>query len=795
MQNAHQRNEAYLFANPLPSLSRRSVLQALLASASFALPPFAAPASAQQPAASAMAQKPAIVVRSTENISEGSWVWLLDAARDAGVGRIYLLMKQDENQFESSRTGRTWNSGELLAPLPGGVVGEGWDNPAWLDEFLPRARQYGIEVHAWWPCFQDAVAAAKLPHARYKGQQTDVFLDPAFPEVRDYQSSLLRALLERFPFDGVALDWLRYNERSNGAAGPLAAQFAGLAGKPWSPEAMAEPQLRAMWDDLRAREVAAWVGELLAELRPVHPGVAWSAFVLPWMFKEVAQSYRHLSAAGLDSLQPMIYWRDWKEDASFTSEIISPAPFYLSGRTSLDPTFDITVGAAELTQALNYLPVDRLGRVTWYHHDEWSEEDFSKLAELTAAFDASRAALYAEPTPALAPQLAGSRLEPAAFSPDASIWALVCLGELHRSGALKGAEAITPVLALHRFSDGKPGSGPSDWHTSTGYLDALLAMLKRYEFEAIPAVRLGAYMTSDDAGLLPARPLVITIDDGSASIATLFEPRAAAARLPYCVALVTGWVEEDEAQLIDMGDGLSDKILTWRDVKALSGTGRVAFISHSHLQHRYAKAGREGSDAGPAVTTRLWIETEQRLETESERLRRVFLDLSASRAAIASHAGAAPSILVWPYGIHDDAAEGVAREAGYTHFMEFAGNAFAAPRQQPQRIMRVSVMLADEAVPTIFPQDEVTAQRWWLAFQKWARHTQSVDLIEAGLARLTRQNLDHPEVWISRAAALTLNGHSTLAQRLINKLRAQYPHDGAVHAAADEFLKIYQGLV
>jgi hypothetical protein len=176
------------------AVSRRSVLQALLASASFALPPFAVRASAQQPVVSTMTQKPAIVVRSTENISEGSWVWLLDAARDAGVGRVFLLMKQDENEFESTRTERTWHSGELLAPLPGGNVGEGWEDPAWLDEFLPRAREYGIEVYAWWPCFQDAVAAAKLPHARYSGQTSDVFLDPAYPEVRDYQAKLLRGL-------------------------------------------------------------------------------------------------------------------------------------------------------------------------------------------------------------------------------------------------------------------------------------------------------------------------------------------------------------------------------------------------------------------------------------------------------------------------------------------------------------------------------------------------------------------------------------------------------------------------
>jgi hypothetical protein len=776
-------------------LSRRRLLQLLMATTCAMVPGFQRAAFAATGAGDApLTKRPAIVVRTTENIPKGSWVWLLNAARDANVGRIYLLMKQDENAFVSARTERTWTSGELIAPLPGGVAAEGWDDPAWLDEMLSRARAYGIEVHAWWPCFQDAVAAAKMPHAAYPSPDSDVFLDPAFPEVGAYQANLIRALLKRFPFDGVALDWLRYSARADGSAGPLAQRFADLAGLDWSSEVMADPWHRAVWDDLRARTVADWVKYLLAELRPAHPNVTFSAFVLPWTFKEVAQSYRHLSAAGLDALQPMLYWRDWKDDFSLTSDVISTAPFYLSGRTSVDPTFDITVEADELAAALNFLPADRLGHTTWYHHGEWTEDDFRKLADITADFDRQRSDLYKTAAPDIPLLPLGRRLQPAQFSPDASFWSVICLGELHRRDALSHAEPIIPVLAFHRFSDGEIGTGPSDWHATTSYVDAIIGCLKSYNFDVISVEQACAYMTSENSAALPPRPLTITVDDGSATIADLFEPRAAAAGLPYSVALITGWVSEGEAQIIDQGGGLMDPILTWKQVTDLAATGRVLMMSHAHGEHRYAAAGPNGAETGPAMTTRLWIPAEQRLETAQERLYRVHTDLAESRQALSDHLGKASSFLVWPYGIYDDAAEKAATEAGFTHFFEFVGNAFAAPRKTPQRIMRVSVMQADEAVPVSFPDDAVTAQRWWLAFQKWARATQSIDLIEAGLAQLAPEHQDHPEPWISRAAILVLNGHSALAVRALDALRALYPHDAAVHASVDDFIATYEGL-
>lgn len=778
------------------AVSRRKFLAGLLAGTGVAVPPWRRPAFAiESNSPSTLVRAPSIVVRTTEHVTEGGWVWLLDKAREAGVGRIYLLVKQDENNYPSQATGRTLRSGEMLLPVAGGSTAEGWQDPAWLGEMLARARQAGIEVHAWWPCFQDAVGAAKLPEASYAGSGNDIFLDPARPDVRAYESNLLHQLLERYQFDGVALDWVRYNARADGSAGPLALSFEDLTGTAWSKAAMETPILRATWDDLRARTVADWVAEILAAARPRHPRLVWSAFVLPWQFKEVSQSYRHLAAAGLDSLQPMIYWRDWKEDVTFTSEVISPAPFYLSGRTTLDPTFDITGDKEHLAEALDYLPVDRLGRVTWYQHGAWSDEDFETLSSTSAAFAKARAELYNEPLPPLPRAPLNRRLEPAAFPPDASMWALVCLGELHRRKALEGAESVVPVLCLHRFAEGGLESGPSMWHTSTAYVDALFAFLKASRFTSATVDTLAAYMTSEDGTLLPERPVVITIDDGSASVFSQFEPRAAAAGIAYAAALVTGWMSEGSGQTIDVGEGLTDLNLTWEQARKLHDSGRVRLISHSHAQHRYMAGGTAGAEQGPAITTRLWIEADRRRESDAERLRRVYRDLMHSRESLTSRFGGPSTFLAWPYGMHDDGAEAAAMDAGFTHFFEFGGAALAAPREKPHRIMRLAVTQMDEAVPLALPDDPVTQQRWWLAFLKIARATKSVDLIEAALSQIEPPQAGHYEPEISRAAQLVLNGHAALADRRLARLRGAYPHDAVIHSAIDEFESLYAGLM
>ena len=566
-----------------------------------------------------------IVVRTTENVTEGGWVWLLNQAKAAGVSRIELLVKQDENGFVSRRTGETLASGELLVALPGEVTARGWENSEWLVEFLARAKEDGIEVWAWWPTFQDARVGETYPESVSRGPDGSVFTDPGFEAVRARQEELIAKLLATYSFDGVALDWLRYNARDNGSAGPVAKKFAEITGASWSEERMANALDRAIWDDLRARQVADWVASLTERLRPANPRVGWSAFVLPWQFKEVSQSYRRLATAGLDELQPMIYWRDWSEDPDWTKEVLARAPFWLTGSTSFNPAFDLNNSEDDILAAISTLPVDRIGGITWYLHGNWGGEHFALLRRVAEARKglANKEVDGAWP-PAFVP-LRG-RLEPAVFPSDAAVWAVVCLAELYKRDALSDLDPVVPTLAFHRFAEGERETGETVWHTSTEYLDELLAFIDAGGFSVIPVSTLEAYMISEDPTVLPPRPLAITIDDGSATILSLFHSRALARGFPYAVSLVTGWLS-DAGKELDTGDGSVDRILTWAEADALAASESVTFVSHSTNLHEYRPSGPDGLESGPAVTTRLWLPDQLRRETEGERLRRVNRDL------------------------------------------------------------------------------------------------------------------------------------------------------------------------
>ena len=162
----------------------------------------------------------AMVVRTTENVTQGGWVWLLNRAKEAGIGRIYLLVKQDENQYVSARTGQTLASGELLVALPGETTAAGWENSDWLVEMLARANTLGIEVFAWWPLFQDAVMAKDFRTTSMPGRGTiDLSTRRSRASARG-RSSFSKSSSPPIRSTGSALDWLRYNERDGGSPGP-----------------------------------------------------------------------------------------------------------------------------------------------------------------------------------------------------------------------------------------------------------------------------------------------------------------------------------------------------------------------------------------------------------------------------------------------------------------------------------------------------------------------------------------------------------------------------------------------
>ncbi len=774
----------------------KHLFAAVLACLAVFTPPLAAGADDPPPAGVPQG----IVVRTTENVTSGGWVYLLKQCQERGLGRIDLLVKQDEDNFHSARTGQTLQSGELLVALPGERTAAGWENSDWLKEMLARAKELKIEVWAWWPCFHDSRMATAFPHAAYESSRGEKFVDAADPAVQARQEELLAKLLNSYPFDGVSLDWLRYNTWPDGSRGPLGETFARRYHFTWEPGTLDNDYTKARWYELRATTIANWVEKTTLALRERHPGVRWGAFLLPPQFTEASQNYPLLGSAGLDFLQPMGYWTDWKQPPQWVGEaIIAPFSRAPANGTAYWPVLGIDSPVAEIPIALRSLPAEALAGLSWFTYGTWEQKTFDKVRDLRAAQAVPGTPARPKSPPTGIPAM--KRAQPKEFLTDSSVWSIVCLGELYRRGALadRSSDPVCPVLAFHTFAESEAGGQTYLYKCSTAYLDALLKTIAAAGFNVIPISRLQSFLitgdsVTDHSSMLPPRPLVLTLDDGSQSVFKLFYPRAVKYRFPFTLALVTSWLSETAASDHATDEpGKSDPTMTWAEAKTMFESNLAEVISHSDGLH-YMATDLPGSDeAAPAETIRQFLLEKNRVETEAEYECRIRLDMITSRRKLVEHGFRPPSIFCWPYGEWTRTAKSIGRQTGFTHFLAFETPPIFVSRDSAAGgdLPRVSVLRWDELTPLTFPSDKTEAQAWWLAFLKVARQSQSRALMAAALAQLAPENVDHPQAEITRAAWEMLNGHTgTGAERLL-RLRRAFPFDANVLAAIDAALALY----
>jgi biofilm PGA synthesis lipoprotein PgaB len=165
---------------------------------------------------------------------------------------------------------------------------------------------------------------------------------------------------------------------------------------------------------------------------------------------------------------------------------------------------------------------------------------------------------------------------------------------------------------------------------------------------------------------LPPRAVLLSFDDGLASLYDKVFPLLQAFGYPAVVAINTGWLEAVaagatipyERQQRDAGG-----FVTWPQLRAMVDSGLVEIASHTHDLHRGILGNPQGNQQ-PAVTTLAWLPAQQRYETETERAQRLQQDLARSSAIISRETGRAPRAIAWPYGEYDDLAESVAAGLG-----------------------------------------------------------------------------------------------------------------------------------
>ncbi|MEW2072742.1 polysaccharide deacetylase family protein [Streptomyces sp. NPDC012403] len=155
---------------------------------------------------------------------------------------------------------------------------------------------------------------------------------------------------------------------------------------------------------------------------------------------------------------------------------------------------------------------------------------------------------------------------------------------------------------------------------------------------------------------LPARPVLVTFDDGYEGVHRHALPVLAKHGFPATLFVSTGWLRGP----YDTGGGL-DTMLDWDQVRELAGAGvEIGGHSHSHPQLDQLDEGRLRSE------------------------------LILCKEIVSDQLGSAPASFAYPYGYSSRRVRRAVRETGYAQALA-VGNGLARRSQGPYALRRVTV--------------------------------------------------------------------------------------------------------
>lgn len=223
------------------------------------------------------------------------------------------------------------------------------------------------------------------------------------------------------------------------------------------------------------------------------------------------------------------------------------------------------------------------------------------------------------------------------------IWALMLGMILLSPAALAENKINIPILCYHNFNPTVPG-----WMNLTPErLETQLKWLKDNGFTVIPLKEAAEYLQGKrDAASLPAKPIVITADDGWVSQYHYLYPIVRKYQIPVTLFIYPEVISEGK------------HFYTWEQLKELQKTGLFDIEAHtySHPNFRQAKKHMTPEQYQKFVTT----------------------ELVKSKKILEEKMGKKIAYLAWPFGIYDSYLEQQAADAGYE--MAFTIDAVRANR-------------------------------------------------------------------------------------------------------------------
>jgi peptidoglycan/xylan/chitin deacetylase (PgdA/CDA1 family) len=212
-----------------------------------------------------------------------------------------------------------------------------------------------------------------------------------------------------------------------------------------------------------------------------------------------------------------------------------------------------------------------------------------------------------------------------------------------------------PVLMYHSVSD-TPTASTQALSVRPGMFGAQLCSLRRQGFTGLTFGEWGQRRRTGQP--LPARPIVLTFDDGYADLIEEALPKLIEHGFPATVFVTTGWLRDAGRSTAASAPG---RMLSWAQLAELSAAGvEVAAHTHSH----------------PEL---------DRISTA-----RLHAELGDSKKLLEDRLGRPVRSLAYPYGYSSKHVRTVARERGYLQAAAVA-NAPATANCDPFRVPRLTI--------------------------------------------------------------------------------------------------------
>jgi peptidoglycan/xylan/chitin deacetylase (PgdA/CDA1 family) len=238
------------------------------------------------------------------------------------------------------------------------------------------------------------------------------------------------------------------------------------------------------------------------------------------------------------------------------------------------------------------------------------------------------------------------------------------------------------ILSYHDIA-AHPGQLIDDYAITVDQLAAQFSWLKQQGYTVVRLDDVLAASRGERA--LPAKAVMLTFDDGLASVHRYALPLLKVFNYPAMVALMGRWLTDEFDWPLTYGSTKLERnhFLSRAQLRELAASGLVEFASHSYDLHH----GVQGNDAGhmqPAATTRKWsVDAGQREETAQYQAR-LERDLKRSVALIKELTGQTARVMVWPYGEYSGPGLRAAAAAGMPLSMGLSNqpNAINGPIQR-----------------------------------------------------------------------------------------------------------------